>query len=242
MIIALCSIRQFCRSSVCFKKVPDRLKGRSRSSQNWLIRQMNDEYVLKAKMENYRARSAFKLIEIDNKYKFLKPGDVVVECGAAPGAWTQVCVKRINATGQMPSVLKGKHVAIDLQPMYPIEGALILAPLDFTKCSSQTKITEMLGGQLATVVVSDMAPAATGIRELDQDRILELAYSVLRYAQQISKDGAMLLLKLWASGRVKQLENDILSHYSQVKIVKPPSSRQDSAELFILASNFKKNT
>ena len=86
------------------------------------------------------------------------------------------------------------------------------------------------------------APAATGIRELDQDRILELAYSALRYAQQISKDGAMLLLKLWASGRVKQLENDILSHYSQVKIVKPASSRQDSAELFILASNFKKNT
>ncbi|XP_046449889.1 rRNA methyltransferase 2, mitochondrial-like isoform X2 [Daphnia pulex] len=189
-----------------------------------------------------RARSAFKLIEIDDKHKFLKPGDVVVECGAAPGAWTQVCVKRINATGKVSSQLKGKHVAVDLQPMYPIEGAVILAPLDFTKSLSQTRITEILGGQLANAVLSDMAPAASGIRDLDQDRILELAYSVLRYAQQISMDGATLLIKLWAGGRIKQLENEIALHYSQVKVVKPPSSRQDSAEMFILASNFKKNT
>ncbi|XP_057368162.1 rRNA methyltransferase 2, mitochondrial-like [Daphnia carinata] len=235
-------IRTFYTSSRYLKKVPERLKGRSKSSQEWLIRQMNDEYVFKAKIENYRARSAFKLIEIDSKFNILKPGDVVVECGAAPGAWTQVSVKRINSAGTVPGKLQGKHIAVDLQPMYPVEGAHILAPLDFTKLSSQTKVTEMLDGCLADVVLSDMAPAATGVRELDQDQILSLGYSVMTYAQQISKDGAKLLIKLWAGGRIKQLENELLLHYSRVKIVKPPSSRQDSAELFLLASNFKRNT
>lgn len=142
----------------------------------------------------------------------------------------------------MPGKLQGKHIAVDLQPMYPIEGAHILAPLDFTKLSSQTKVTELLDGCLADVVLSDMAPAATGVRELDQDQILTLGYSVMTYAQQISKDGAKLLIKLWAGGRVKQLENELLLHYSRVKVVKPPSSRQDSAELFLLASNFRRNT
>lgn len=117
-----------------------------------------------------------------------------------------------------------------------------MAPLDFTKLSSQTKVTELLDGCLADVVLSDMAPAATGVRELDQDQILTLGYSVMTYAQQISKDGAKLLIKLWAGGRVKQLENELLLHYSRVKVVKPPSSRQDSAELFLLASNFRRNT
>ncbi|KAI9562938.1 hypothetical protein GHT06_010394 [Daphnia sinensis] len=242
MNITLSFIRTIFTSSRYLKKVPDRLKGRSKSSQEWLFRQMNDEYVLKAKVENYRARSAFKLIEIDSKFNILKPGDVVVECGAAPGAWTQVCVKKINATGTVPGKLQGKHIAVDLQPMFPIEGAQILAPLDFTKSSSQTKVTEMLDGCLADVVLSDMAPAATGVRELDQDQILTLGYSVMTYAQQISKDGAKLLIKLWAGGRIKQLENDLLLHYSRVKVVKPPSSRQDSAELFLLASNFRRNT
>ncbi|KAK4027865.1 rRNA methyltransferase 2, mitochondrial [Daphnia magna] len=242
MNITFSSIRTFYTSSRYLKKVPERLKGRSKSSQEWLIRQMNDEYVSKAKIENYRARSAFKLIEIDSKFNILKPGDVVVECGAAPGAWTQVCVKRINAAGTVPGKLQGKHIAVDLQPMYPIEGAHILAPLDFTKLSSQTKVTELLDGCLADVVLSDMAPAATGVRELDQDQILTLGYSVMTYAQQISKDGAKLLIKLWAGGRVKQLENELLLHYSRVKVVKPPSSRQDSAELFLLASNFRRNT
>lgn len=233
--------RTFVTTNIQCKKIPENLKGRSKSSQDWIVRQINDPYVKKAKFENYRARSAFKLIEIDDKYRILKPGLTVVECGAAPGAWTQVCVKRINACGTAQNKPQGRHIAIDILPMHAVEGATIVAPADFTIETTQCKVTELLNGKYVDVILSDMAPSATGIRQLDQESILNLAQSVLTYSISVSQNGGSLLVKLWAGGQLKQFEENLMRYYSHVKVIKPASSRQNSAEIFILATDFSKN-
>lgn len=219
--------------------MPERFKGRGGSSHDWLVRQMNDPYVQKARMENFRARSAFKLLEIDDKNKLLHPGLVVVECGASPGAWTQVSVQRINANGSGGRKKVGTHIAVDLMPMHPVDGAYVVAPADFTQVKTQQRILELLAGRQVDVILSDMAPKATGVRQLDQDGILELARAVAEFATRVSAPAGSLLVKLWAGGGVASLEKQLLGAYSSVKIVKPQSSRQESAELFLLARHFR---
>jgi len=233
-------VRTIFTTGICYKNSPNNLKGRSKSSQDWIIRQINDPYVKKAKFENYRARSAFKLIEIDDKHHILKPGFTVIECGAAPGAWTQVCVKRINSCGTSPNQPQGKLISIDLLPMHSVEGATVISPADFTSTDTQNKVTDLLNGCHVDVILSDMAPSATGIRQLDQESILNLAQSVLNYSIKVSQKGGSLLIKLWAGGQLKQFEQHLKLYYSQVKIIKPASSRQNSAEIFMLASDFLK--
>ncbi|CAG9858611.1 unnamed protein product [Phyllotreta striolata] len=214
-------------------------KQKNASSNEWLSRQLSDPYVEKAKQMNYRCRSAFKLVEINNKYQFLKPGQVVIDVGAAPGSWSQVIANKINSNGQDQNAPKGIAVAIDKQQIYPIDGVTIFGNMDFTKPENQEKITHFLEGKRANAVVSDMAPSASGIRHLDNDIIIELCYNVLRFAVKVSEQNASILVKLWQCGETKQLENDIARFYKNVKLVKPDSSRSDSAEIFLLGMDFK---
>lgn len=257
----ICSIfRQFHTYTPRFKKVaPNNLKGKSVSSQHWLMRQMKDPYVEKAKFMNYRwfyssvllsrilnffvsyhrCRSAFKLIEIDDRFKILSPGQTVVDCGAAPGSWTQVAIQRVNADGHDETQPKGTVIAIDRLQLYPIEHAQLFTNMDFTLLENQKKIREHLNNNLVDVVVSDMAPKASGIKYLDQDNIITLCYSAFRFALQMSRKESTLLMKMWQGTGVKKLEEDLSKFYESVRAVKPESSRSDSAEMFLLARGFK---
>uniref|UniRef100_A0A182JGN7 rRNA methyltransferase 2, mitochondrial n=1 Tax=Anopheles atroparvus TaxID=41427 RepID=A0A182JGN7_ANOAO len=207
------------------KVVPSNLKGRSKSSQEWLTRQLRDPYVERAKMMNYRCRSAFKLLEVDQKYGLIKPGFTVIDCGAAPGSWTQIAVKQSNADGSVPAKPRGMH-------------AVLFGNSDFLRKETQDKIRASLGERQIDCVLSDMAPNATGVRALDQENITTLCYSVLRFAILMSTPNASLLMKVWDNGDVPKLEKSILEYYKTVKRVKPRASRDDSAENFILARGF----
>ncbi|CAH1954580.1 unnamed protein product [Acanthoscelides obtectus] len=226
-------ISRFLSTSISsLKKItPEKLKTKpkSASSQQWLSRQLSDPYVEKAKTMQLRCRSAFKLIEIDDRYKILSPGDIVVDCGAAPGSWTQVAVKRVNADGKMEGDPKGKVVAIDKQHVYPIE----VTP------SSQQALLEHLQGEQVHAVISDMAPKASGVRDLDNENMVKLCYSALRFAVQITRTEGVLLMKMWQCGETKQLESDMSRFYDNVRLVKPKSSRADSTEIFLLGRGFK---
>ncbi|XP_055642425.1 rRNA methyltransferase 2, mitochondrial [Toxorhynchites rutilus septentrionalis] len=220
------------------KVIPNDLKGRKKSSQEWLTRQLNDPYVEKAKMMNYRCRSAFKLLEIDQKYNLIKPGFTVIDCGAAPGSWSQIAVKQSNADGASPGKPKGMVIGIDLLQIYPIEYAITLGNMDFTKQELQDKIHSLLGERRIDCVLSDMAPNATGVRALDHENIITLCYSVLRFALLMSTPNASLLMKVWDNGEVPVLEKNIQRYYQHVRRIKPRASRSDSAENFILGRGF----
>ncbi|KAJ4443252.1 rRNA methyltransferase 2, mitochondrial [Periplaneta americana] len=232
-------IVKFSTSNHLHKEIPRNLKGRSKSSQEWLTRQLADPYVEKAKLSNYRCRSAFKLLEIDDKFNLFAPGQCVIDCGAAPGSWTQVAVQRVNANKKDAKKSVGQVIAIDRLPIYPIEGAKVLGNADFTSLSTHAKLTEMLSGTRVNVVLSDMAPNATGIREMDHENIVHLAYTALRFAVQVSQVGACVLLKIWDGRDTSKLEKDLARFYEHVKTVKPPASRTDSAEKFLLGRKFK---
>uniref|UniRef100_A0A6M2DK82 rRNA methyltransferase 2, mitochondrial n=1 Tax=Xenopsylla cheopis TaxID=163159 RepID=A0A6M2DK82_XENCH len=219
------------------KVVPTKVKHKSKSSFEWLSRQLSDPYVEKAKIQNYRCRSAFKLLEIHDRYKILNEGDIVIDCGASPGSWTQVAVNKCNPKKLKDS--KSLVIGIDKLQMHPIQGAELLGNLDFTKSESQEKIKQILNGRLVNVVLSDMAPNASGVREMDHDNIISLCYSVLKFALDISCKNATLLVKVWDGGRTIKLEQDIARFYNTVKSVKPASSRSDSSEKFLLARGFK---
>ncbi|ALC47340.1 CG11447 [Drosophila busckii] len=221
------------------KQQPRNLKGRSKSSQDWLTRQLADPYVEKARMMNYRCRSAFKLMEMDDKYKILKPGDMVLDCGAAPGSWTQVAVERTNAAGKQERAPQGAVFSIDLLHFHAVPGATIFGGMDFTTSLAQQRLRESLAGRQVNCVMSDMAPNATGVRMLDQESITNLCYEVLRFALAMSAHGANLVVKIWDNGDVPKLERDIQTYYEKVKRVKPRASRGDSAEHFLLARGFK---
>lgn len=187
----------------------------------------------------YRCRSAFKLIEIDDRFNLLKPGQTVIDCGAAPGSWTQVAVHRVNADGHDEDQPKGTVIAVDRLQIYPIEHAQLFTNTDFTNIDNQKKIKSFLDNDLVDIVISDMAPKASGIKSMDQENIIMLCYSALRFALEMSKVDSSLLMKMWQGTGVKKLEEDLLKFYGTVKIVKPSSSRSDSAEIFLLARGFK---
>ncbi|KAL1494388.1 hypothetical protein ABEB36_009994 [Hypothenemus hampei] len=232
-------IRMLSGSCCRYKKVQPSVKSKNVSSHDWLTRQLSDPFVEMAKKYNYRCRSAFKLIEIDDKFKILLPGNVVIDCGAAPGSWTQVAVKRVNANLSDKNGSQGTVIAIDKQLIYPIEGASIFENMDFTEQTSQEKLVNFLGSNRADAVLSDMAPSATGIRDLDRENIIKLCYSALKFAVIVSKKGASVLVKLWQGQEMLDLQRDMSRFYDNVKIVKPNSSRSDSIEMFMLGRGFK---
>lgn len=189
---------------------------------------------------NYRCRSCFKLLEINDKHKLLKPGQAVIDVGAAPGSWSQICIKAVNSNGADQNRPKGVVIGIDKLNIYPIEGATFFGNTDFNTQVAQEKIKNILNGRKVSGVLSDMAPNATGIRSLDQENIMELAYSVFNFAKQVSAPEAFLIIKVWSNGDVYKLEKAISESYDWCRIVKPNASRSDSAEIFILAKAFKK--
>ena len=212
-----------------------RLKGdkrRTPSSRAWLERQLSDPYVLRAKREGYRSRAAFKLIEIDDKYHFLKPGLTVVDLGAAPGGWSQVAAKRVGAANG-----KGKVVAIDLLEMPDIPGVRF-AQLDFLGQDAPEKLLAMIGGR-ADVVLSDMAPNTTGHRKTDQLRILGLVEGAAAFASEVLNPGGTFVAKAFQSGADAALMAELKRDYATVRHVKPASSRKDSSERYVLATGFR---
>ncbi len=202
---------------------------RSLSSQKWLERQLNDPYVARAKREGYRSRAAYKLLEIDEKYKILKPGQRVVDLGAAPGGWSQIAAKVVGA--------KGKVVGIDLLPIDPMPGVEFIE-LDFLDESAPGRLIEMLGGP-ADVVMSDMAANTTGHKKTDHLRIIGLAEAAIYFAREILAPGGAFVAKVFQGGTENQLLADLKRDFAVVRHVKPAASRADSAELYVLATGFR---
>ena len=209
---------------------------RKLSSKLWLERQLNDPYVVRAKLEGFRSRAAFKLVEIDDKYHFLKPGMAVVDLGAAPGGWSQVAAKRVGAV-EGKGTGKGKVVAIDLLEMPEIIGVDFMQ-LDFMANDAPDKLTAMLGGR-ADVVMSDMAANTTGHRKTDQLRIVGLVETAAAFACDVLKPGGAFLAKVFQSGADAELLAQLKRDFATVRHVKPAASRQDSSERYVLATGFR---
>lgn len=206
---------------------------RTASSQRWLERQLNDPYVAAAKREGWRSRAAFKLIEIDDKHHFLKPGARVIDLGAAPGGWSQVAAQRVKAVEG-----KGQVVAIDYLAFDPIAGVEILQ-LDFMDDSAPGKLKALLRDGRADVVLSDMAAPTTGHTKTDHLRIMGLAEAALAFALEVLTPGGAFLCKVFQGGSERDLLDQLKQSFSSVRHVKPPASRSDSAELYVLAMGFR---
>jgi 23S rRNA (uridine2552-2'-O)-methyltransferase len=206
---------------------------RKLSSKLWLERQLNDPYVAQAKRDGYRSRAAYKLIEIDDKHHFLKPGITVVDLGAAPGGWSQIAARRVGAVSG-----KGKVIAIDLLEMPEIPG-VSFAQLDFLADDAPAKLREMIGGR-ADVVLSDMAANTTGHRKTDQLRIIGLVESAAAFAADALNPGGTFVAKVFQSGAEAELLAQLKRDFASVRHVKPASSRQDSSERYVLATGFRR--
>ena len=205
---------------------------RKLSSKLWLERQLNDPYVAQAKREGYRSRAAYKLIEIDDKYHFLKPGLTVVDLGAAPGGWSQIAAKRVGAASG-----KGRVVAIDLLEMPEIVG-VTFAQLDFLADDAPNRLIAMMDGR-ADVVLSDMAANTTGHRKTDQLRMIGLVEAAAAFAAEVLKPGGTFLAKTFQSGADAELMTQLKRDFANVRHVKPASSRKDSSERYVLAMGFR---
>ncbi len=206
-------------------------KGRSLSSKRWLERQLNDPYVARAKREGFRARAAFKLIEIDDRHRLLKPGVRVLDLGAAPGGWSQVAAKRVGAAEG-----RGRVVAIDRLDMAAIAGVEFVR-LDFLDPQAPDKIAALLGGP-ADLVLSDMAANASGHRRTDHLKIMALAEAAADFARAVLAPGGAFLCKVLQGGTEATLLAALKRDFTSVKHVKPAASRTDSAELYLLATGF----
>jgi 23S rRNA (uridine2552-2'-O)-methyltransferase len=204
-------------------------KRRTASSRAWLERQINDPYVARAKREGFRSRAAYKLAEIDDKFRLLKPGARVVDLGAAPGGWSEVAARRVGQSGRV--------VALDILDMKPVAGVEFLQ-LDFLDDSAPARLKAMLGGK-AEVVLSDMAANATGHRQTDHLRIMALAEAAADFAREVLADGGSFLCKVLQGGTEATLLVELKCDFAFVKHVKPPASRSDSAELYLLARGFR---
>lgn len=201
------------------------------SSRDWLNRHLKDPYVKRAQKDNYRARSAYKLVEVQERWGLVRRGQAVVECGAAPGAWTQVLADLLGGDGCI--------VSCDLLDIEPVAGAITLPYTDFTKPESQQRILEKLGGRKIDLVLSDMSPNLSGQKCSDHEEICRLVYAVIRFALQNSAQDAQLLAKMFDGPNTPKMVTDLERFYRKVSHVKPASSRKESSELYLLAQGFK---
>jgi 23S rRNA (uridine2552-2'-O)-methyltransferase len=208
-------------------------KKRTVSSRRWLERQLSDPYVAEARRRGFRSRAAFKLIEIDDRFRLLRPGARVVDLGAAPGGWTQVAVQRTRA-GEPGG---GRVVAVDLLEMATIGGASLLL-VDFLDESTPGLIEDALDGP-ADVVLSDMAPPASGHPDVDHLRIVALVEAAVEFAVEVLGPGGGLVAKVWQGGTESQLLAKMKRAFTTVRHVKPPSSRAESAEVYVVATGFR---
>ncbi len=208
-------------------------KGRTASSRRWLQRQIKDPYVAAARQDGWRSRSAYKLIDLDDRFHLLAPGRRVVDLGAAPGGWTQVAVKRVRA-GQPHG---GRVVAIDPCDMEPIPGATIIEA-DTLALETPALVRDALGGA-ADVVLSDMAAPATGHKTTDRLRAMALFEAAFAFAGEVLTPGGSFVCKMLRGGTEAGLLAEAKRQFASVKHVKPPSSRADSAEIFLVATGFR---
>ena len=219
----------------------DRVK-RTESSRMWLLRQLNDPYVEKARDLGYRSRAAFKLIEIDAKFKFLKPGITVVDLGAAPGGWTQVAAQKLKVGTQKGTSTGSQIVAVDLTEMAPLNGVTILTA-DFTEDTTVESILESLASKAnggVDVLLSDMAAPASGMTDVDHIRIMNLVEAAYEFACLVLKPGGTFVAKVLQGGTEATLLARLKRSFAKVSHFKPPASRKDSAEVYVVAQGFRK--
>ncbi|WP_417597522.1 RlmE family RNA methyltransferase [Pararhodobacter oceanensis] len=212
-------------------------KGRRLSSTRWLERQLNDPYVVRAKREGMRGRAAYKILELDDKFRFLVPGARVVDLGSAPGGWLQIAVERVNALGTKSGKKQGSVLGVDLQEVEPVAGAEVHV-LDFLDDDADAKVKAWLGGQ-ADVVMSDMAASSTGHKQTDHLRIITLCEHAAYFAFDVLSPGGTYVAKVLAGGAEGELQKLLKRHFTKVYNVKPPSSRADSSEKFVVATGFR---
>ena len=206
---------------------------RPAASTRWLDRQLNDPYVAEARRLGYRSRAAFKLIEIDERLRLLRPGQIVVDLGAAPGGWTQVALERTRAaeTG-------GRVVALDRMEIDPLPGADILLG-DFLEPETLARLESAVGEAAADLVLSDLSPSATGHKATDHLRIVALAEDALDFAERALKPGGAFVAKVFRGGADGDLLKRVRARFGTVRHIKPPASRPDSAETYLVARGFR---
>ena len=208
------------------------VKKRTVSQKRWLERQLNDPYVARAKREGYRSRAAFKIIELNEKFKLFKPGGRIVDLGAAPGGWAQVAAKIVGSDKG-----KGKVIGIDLLEIEPIIG-VDFTVMDFLESDAPEKLKAMLGGE-ADVVMSDMAANTTGHKKTDHLKIIALAELAAEFAREVLAPGGAFLAKVLQGGTEGTLLADLKRDFALVKHYKPAASRSDSAELYVVATGYR---
>lgn len=204
------------------------------SSKLWLKRQLNDPYVEKAKKEGYNSRAAFKLLELDNKYQFLKPGQTVVDLGAAPGGWSQIIAQRVE------SPEKGKVIAVDILEMDEIPGVQVITG-DFLSIEIYDELLSIIGNEKVDGVVSDMAPNTTGHKKTDHLRLMALVTPAYELAKQILKKDGFFVAKIFEGGAQQELLTEMRKNFTKIRHVKPPASRKSSSEMYLLATGYKDN-
>ena len=208
-------------------------KKRTVSSARWLQRQLNDPFVKQAREGGYRARSVFKIIEIDDKIKVMKPGATVVDLGSAPGSWTQIAVDRVKSlTG------KGKVIATDILEMAPLPGSEFIQ-MDFTDEDAPDRIFALLGNKKADVVLSDMAANTTGQKAIDHIRTVYLVELAWDFARQVLAKNGAFIAKVFQGGTEKGLLDQLKKNFTSVKHIKPQASRKESPELYVVCTGFK---
>ena len=211
-------------------------RGRKLSSTRWLERQLNDPYVKRARAEGYRGRAAYKILELDDRFRFLRPGARVIDLGCAPGGWCQVAVPRVNAMGERPGP-RGRVLGVDLQEVEPIPGAE-LRRMDFLEEGADDAIRAWLDGP-ADVVMSDMAAASSGHKATDHLRIVALCEAAAELAVDVLRPGGTFVAKVLAGGTEGGLQAELKRAFASVANVKPPASRSDSSERYVVATGFR---
>lgn len=212
-------------------------RGRKSSSTRWLQRQLNDPYVKRARAEGYRGRAAFKIMELDDRFGFLVPGARIVDLGCAPGGWCQVAAARVNALGERSGAPQGRVLGIDLQEVEPVPGCE-LHRLDFLEEGADDRLKAWLGGK-ADVVMSDMAAASSGHKQTDHLRIMALCEAAAWLAFEVLEEGGTFVSKVLAGGAEGELQKTLKQRFARVANVKPPASRADSSEKFVVATGFR---
>ena len=212
-------------------------RGRKLSSTLWLERQLNDPYVKRAQADGYRGRAAYKILELDDKFRFLVPGARVVDLGCAPGGWCQVAVKRINALGTRQGKKIGTILGVDLQEVESIPGAEIHV-LDFMEDDADAKVKAWLDGP-ADVVMSDMAAASSGHKQTDHLRIIALCEAAAYFAFDVLTPGGTFVAEVLAGGAEGELQALLKQKFTKVMNMKPPASRSNSSEKFVVATGFR---
>jgi 23S rRNA (uridine2552-2'-O)-methyltransferase len=202
---------------------------KSKSSRQWLDRHVNDEYVKKAQQEGYRSRAAFKLLEIQEQDRLIKPGMTIVDLGAAPGGWTQIAKKMMGNKGQV--------IALDILPMEPIQNVEIIEG-DFREDGPLNRLHEVLGGKSVDLVISDMAPNVSGVTAVDQPRAIYLCELTLEFARESLKPGGVMLVKLFQGAGSDQYIKDVRSSFKKVVVRKPKASRPRSREVYLVAEGY----